>query len=399
MPTLVHDYLLVMRGAERTFAEIAACFPGAPISTLLYDAEGTNGRFAGRELRTSYLQRSGTRQRGFRRMLPLFPRAAERLQLGDPGLVLSSSSAFAHGVRPPPGVPHVSYCYTPFRYAWLEQERALAEQPRLLRPALRHVLGRIRRWDLAAAHEVTAYIAISKITQDRIAEFWDREAEIVHPPVDTQRFAIGTPEDYFLVVTELVAHKRVELALEAARRAGVPIKVVGSGPDYPRLHALYGDSAEFLRRIPDDRLADLYAGARALIVANVEEFGIAAVESQAAGRPVIAARAGGATETVIDGETGVFVTPGSVDELAEAMRETDFDTFSPARISAHAAHFSAESFRARYVAEVARVTGLDLGHRLEDGEHRADVPVRVEPLARDDGGLLGHVTRAARVTE
>lgn len=373
-PALVHDYLLVMRGAERTFAEIAACFPAAPISTLLYDAEGTGGRFADREVRTSYLQRSGRRQRGFRRLLPLFPRAAERLPLGDHDLVLSSSSAFAHGVRPRPGARHVSYCYTPFRYAWHERERALAEQRPLLRPAVRHVLGRIRRWDLAASREVTAYIATSEIARRRIQESWGRDARVVHPPVATHRFEVGTPEDYFLVVCELVPHKRVELALEAARRAGQPIKVVGSGPDYRRLHARYGDSAEFLRRIPDHALADLYARARALIVANVEEFGIAAVEAQAAGRPVIAAGAGGALETVLDGETGVLVTPGSVDELAEAMRHTNFDAFSSAGISAHAQRFSVEAFRARYLGEVARVTGLKMPMAQRFGTSRGHHP-------------------------
>ena len=148
---LVHDYLLVLRGAERTFAAMAEVWPEAPVATLLYDADGTGDRLAGHDVRTSPLQRLGVAQSGFRRLLPLFPRAAERLPVDDADLVVSSSSAFAHGVRPRQGVTHVCYCHSPFRYAWHERERALQEAPRLLRPAVRRTLARVRRWDVAAA--------------------------------------------------------------------------------------------------------------------------------------------------------------------------------------------------------------------------------------------------------
>src|SRR5438445_13826582 len=143
---LVHDYLLVMRGAERSFAAIADCFPDAPIYTLLYDRAATEERFANRSVHTSYLQRSGIRQAGFRRLLPLFPRAVEKLPVREHDLIISSSSAFGHGVRPREGATHVSYCHTPFRYAWHEREQALEETPRYLRPIVRRELQRIRRW-------------------------------------------------------------------------------------------------------------------------------------------------------------------------------------------------------------------------------------------------------------
>src|SRR6266540_2732915 len=149
---LVHDYLLVMRGAERTFAAIADCFPGAPIYTLLYDRDGTNDRFADRSVRTSYLQRSAARQAGFRRLLPLFPGAAAKLPVREHELIISSSSAFAHGVRRREDATHITYCHTPFRYAWHERARALEETPRSLRPVVRRQLERISRWDLAASH-------------------------------------------------------------------------------------------------------------------------------------------------------------------------------------------------------------------------------------------------------
>ena len=357
---LVHDYLLVMRGAERAFAAIAALWPEAPIYTLLYDRDGTEERFADRSVRTSYLQRSGIGQSGFRRLLPFFPRAAEKLPVQGHDLIISSSSAFAHGVRPGEGATHISYCYTPFRYAWHEHARAMEETPRYLRPVVRRLLARIRRWDLTASRNVSHYIAVSELTKERIYSSYGREASVVNPPVEVDRFRIGVAEDFFLVVTELVRYKRVELALEAARRAGQAIKIVGGGPDLQYLSRTYGSTAEFLGRVPDVELARLYARARALIVPNAEEFGIAIVEAQAAGRPVVAVDAGGARESVIPGETGVLVEPENVDALAEALKHTDFDRFSPTRIKAHADQFSTAAFQERFRAEVARLTGTAL---------------------------------------
>jgi len=354
---LVHDYLLVMRGAERSFAAIAECWPDAPIYTLLYDPEGTEGTFAGRRVETSYLQRLRVRQSGFRRLLPLFPSAVRSLDVADYDLVVSSSSAFAHGVRPGPHATHISYCYTPFRYAWHERDRVAAHLPRLLQPAVRSSLGRIRAWDRRASRGVTHYITISELSRERIQESYGRDSTVVHPPVEVGRFAVGEPEDFFLVVTELVPHKLVDHAAEAARRAGQPIKIVGGGPSAKRLAHDYGSSAELLGRVSDSELASLYSRARALVVPNVEEFGIAAVESQAAGRPVLAAGAGGVRETVIDGETGVLVPPNDVDALAEAMRETDWEGFDPARINRHAQAFSTAEFRRRFEQEVNRLAG------------------------------------------
>jgi glycosyltransferase involved in cell wall biosynthesis len=355
---LAHDYLLVLRGAERTFATMADCWPGAPIYTLLYDAEGTSGRFEDHPVHTSYLQRFGIRQRGFRRLLPFFPRAAERLPVQDHDVIVSSSSAFAHGVRPRPGAEHICYCHSPFRYAWHERGRALEEAPAFARPLLGSLLNRVRDWDLDASRRATQYIANSEITRERIAEFWGRDSVVVHPPVDVDRFAIGEPEDFLLVVMELVRHKRVDFAIESARRAGRPIKVVGTGPDRERLERLHGDHAEFLGRVDDISLAALYASALALVVPNVEEFGIAAVEAQAAGRPVVAVDAGGVRETVIDGETGVLVAADDPDAMAEALAQTDFTRFSPTRIAAHAQDFSADAFKHRLTSEVERLTGV-----------------------------------------
>lgn len=357
LTALVHDYLLVMRGAERTFAAIANCWAGAPIYTTLYSAEGTGHHFAHRRVEASYLQRLGANQANFRRLLPLFPSAVQRLDLRRHRLVISSSSAFAHGVHTAQGAIHVCYCHSPFRYAWHERDLALSEAPPFLRPVLGRILARIRAWDCRAARRVTHYVAGSQLVRERIWEYYGRDATVIHPPVDVDRFQIASePEDYLLVVCELVGHKRVGAALEAARRAGRRVKVVGTGPEEGRLRAQYGGTAaDFLGRVSDRALTDLYAKASALIVPTVEEFGIAAVEAQAAGRPVVAVNAGGTRETVIDGETGVLVEHGTVDELAEVISQVDFTRFSPTRARRHAKRFSQKRFERQFMAEVARV--------------------------------------------
>ncbi len=346
---LAHDYLLVMRGAERTFAEIAACWPEAPIYTLLYDRKAVASGFSGRDVHSSYLQRFGARQSRFRYLLPLFPRAAEHLPVQDYDAIVSSSSAFAHGVRPRPGALHVCYCHSPFRYAWFERERALSETPRAARPLMQRTLRRIRSWDLEAARRVTHYVANSSITQERIEQIYGVDSEIVHPPVAVERFSIGEPEDFVLFVGQLVRHKRVEVAIEAALLAGRPIKIVGEGPELPRLRERYaGREVELLGSVDDDTLADLYARSATLIVPNIEEFGIAAVEAQAAGRPVVAVNRGGVRETVVDGHTGILVDGEDAAALAEPLRDEDFERFDPVTIRDHAQHFSAASFRRRF---------------------------------------------------
>ena len=211
----------------------------------------------------------------------------------------------------------------------------------------------MRRWDLAASRRVDSYVANSELTRERIERYYGREAEIIHPPVETHRFAPGEPGGALLVVSEIVRHKRVQIALEAARRAGAPIRVVGSGPDHSALSAAYPE-AEFLGRASDEELAELYASARAVVVPSMEEFGITAVEAQAAGRPVIAAAAGGALETVLDGETGRLVRLDDVDAFAQAIKGIDDLDFDPRRAVENAARFSVAEFRRKFTAHVTQ---------------------------------------------
>jgi glycosyltransferase involved in cell wall biosynthesis len=348
---LAHDYLLVMRGAERTLAAIAELYAEAPIFTLLYDEQGTGQRFAGRQIVTSPLQHLHVRQASFRRLLPLYPWAIERLRPPGCDVLISSSSAFAHGIHAPSGALHLCYCHAPFRYAWYEQARALAEAPGALRPLLRAQLRRMRSWDLSASRRVDEYIANSKLTQERIRRFYGRESTIIHPPVETERFTPGQAGDSLLVVSEIVPHKRLQVALEAARLARAPISVVGSGPELDALRAAY-PQASFLGRVEDRELAGLYASARAVLVPSMEEFGITAVEAQAAGRPVIAAAGGGALETVLDGETGTLARLDDVESFRDAIETLDARDFDPARAVANAARFSVAAFDARIAAYV-----------------------------------------------
>ena len=351
---LVHDYLLFLRGAERTFTRIAACWPEAPIHTIAYSQHDTEGRFAGRDIHTSFLQHFRVRRSTHRFFLPVYPRAVESLSLAGSNVIVSSSFGFAHGVKIPPGATHICYCHTPFRHCWHERERALRTVPAPARPMLGRTLDRIRRWDLETARNVTTYIANSELTKQRIGDWYERESEVIHPPVELERFTPGVAEDFFLFVGELVAHKRADIALEAARLAEKRIVVVGGGPELPRLKAKFGKTATFLGRIGDRELASVYARARALVMPNIEEFGIVAVEAQASGRPVLALGRGGARETVLDGRTGVLVEYEAVRDFAEAMREVDFDAFDPELARENATRFSSDVFRSSLQAVVAK---------------------------------------------
>jgi glycosyltransferase involved in cell wall biosynthesis len=349
--TLVHDYLLVMRGAERTFAAIADQFARAPIFTLLFDQAALSGRFDGHAVHASSLNRLPVDQRNFRRLLPLYPWAIGRFALPPSDVVVTSSSAFAHGVPIPPGAAHVCYCHAPFRYAWNEQDRALLEVAPPLRPLLRAQLRRMRRWDVRASRSVDVYLANSQLTAERIKRYYGRDSTVLAPPVETSRFSAGDPGDRLLIVTELVAHKRIDVALEAARRTRAPIDVVGTGPAYRTLREAYPE-ARFLGRVSDEELAGLYQRARAVIVTAVEEFGITAVEAQAAGRPVLAARGGGTLETVLEGTTGIFAEPGDVASFAAGIEALPRLQFDPQRAVDNARRFSVEQFSSRLTAIV-----------------------------------------------
>jgi glycosyltransferase involved in cell wall biosynthesis len=354
---LVHDFLLDVRGAERVFLELCEMWPRADIYTAVYDEDGTEGRFSGRLVHTSFLQWLRPTARTFRRLLPFYPAAIQSFDLTGYDLVISSSSAWAHGVLCGEVSTHVSYCHNPFRYAWNDHQRTIERQQNpLTRVFLDQALTRWRHWDRTAAQRTDRYVANSRTTQARIREYFGRESAIVHPPVDTGRFSPGQPANYYAIVSELMPHKEIEIAVGAFNTLRLPLVVVGDGPDARRLRRLAGSTVQFAGRLSDHAVAEVLRGARALIVTAVEEFGIACVEAQASGRPVIARRGGGALETVADGLTGCFWTGGTA-ELAQAVRGFDAEAVDPRVCTANAARFDSSVFRRRMLEEVQAAYG------------------------------------------
>ncbi|MDQ3740082.1 MAG: glycosyltransferase [Actinomycetota bacterium] len=337
---LVHDFLLDVRGAERVFAALCDLYPQADVYTAVYDERGTEGWFAHRDVNTSFLQRLRPTAKTFRGLLPLYPYAMEALDLSSYDLVISSSSAWAHGVLVDAEAVHVSYCHNPFRYAWNARDSTLAKRDPLTRAALAVILQRWRQWDWIAAQRVDRYVANSETTRRRINRYFSRDATVLHPPVDTSRFALSDDVgEAYVVLSELMPHKRIDVAIRAFNRLGLPLVVVGNGPDARRLQRIAGPTIRFTGFLGDEQVAGLLARARALVVPATEEFGIAAVEAHAAGRPVIALREGGARETVIEGVNGTFFDQASVDALADAV-----DRFDPLAIDPQACVRSAERF-------------------------------------------------------
>jgi glycosyltransferase involved in cell wall biosynthesis len=354
---LVHDFLLDLRGAERVFAAICDAWPEADVYTAVYDERGTEGRFADRRPRTSFLQRVRPTSRTFRPLLPFYPHAVESFDLRGYDTVISSSSAWAHGVLVDPGATHVCYCHNPFRYAWTEREATLRARNPLTRPALRLLLNRWRQWDWIAAQRVDRYVANSRLTATRIERYFGRESTVLYPPVETSRFRPAPVGTHYIVLAELMAHKRIDVAVRAFNALGLPLVVVGDGPEARRLRRLAGPTVTFTGRVSDERVADLLARARALVVTATEEFGIAAVEALAAGRPVIAVGHGGVRESVVEGETGTFFERSDPGALAEAVRRFDPLAIDPGACRAAAERFGAGRFREqlmRIVAETVR---------------------------------------------
>jgi len=327
-------------------------WPEADIFTAVYDEEGTERRFAARTVNSSFLQRLRPSARTFRALLPLYPAAIESFDLSDYELVVSSSSAWAHAVLCDEHTVHVSYCHNPFRYAWNDRERTLARsRTPITRALLRRAFRRWRQWDWIAAQRTNRYIANSRTTQARIRAYFGRESHVVYPPVDTERFTPGPVGEHYALVSELMPHKQIRDAIEAFNVLRLPLIVVGDGPDARRLRRAAGPTIEFTGRLPDAAVSEILQGARALVVTAIEEFGIAAVESQAAGRPVIARRGGGALETIVDGVTGCFWSGGS-NELIEAILRFDDASVEPEACTRNAARFNKASFRAGVAAEV-----------------------------------------------
>jgi glycosyltransferase involved in cell wall biosynthesis len=357
---LIHDFLLDLRGAERVFAAICDAYPEADVFTAVYDEKGTEGRFADRDPQASFLQKVRPTSRTFRPLLPLYPHAVESLDLRGYDIVVSSSSAWGHGVLVDPGTVHVCYCHNPFRYAWSEREATLAARNLLTRPALRVLLSRWRQWDALAAQRVDRYVANSSITAARIRRYFGRASTVLHPPVELARFSPGPVGEHYLVLAELMPHKRIDVAIRAFNALKRPLVVVGDGPEYRRLKRLAGPTIRLTGRISDGEVADLLRTAQALVVTASEEFGIAAVEALASGRPVIALRSGGVLETVDEAITGAFYENADDPRaLAAAVAGFDVKGVDAGACVTSAQRFSVERFQERLRGIVAETAAND----------------------------------------
>jgi glycosyltransferase involved in cell wall biosynthesis len=345
---LVHDWLTGMRGGEKVLDVLCGLYPAADLFTMVYVPGSTSPTIERRRIVTSPLQRLPAAGRLYRYYLPLMPLAVRQFDLRGYDFVVSVSHCAVKSVRVPPGTRHLCYCLTPMRYAWdlFDDYFGPDRVGRVGSAALRPVMAALARWDRATAGRVQRYLAISQHVARRIAVYYNRQSTIVYPPVDTDFYTPDpTPvHPRFLVVSALVPYKRVDLAMRAARLAGVPLTVVGDGPERAALSALAGDGIELVGRKSDEEVRALYRTSVATVLPGEEDFGIVPVEAQACGRPVVALGRGGALDTVRPGETGVLVPEATPEALADGFRAVLARSWDGAAIRAHAERFSRQAF-------------------------------------------------------
>jgi glycosyltransferase involved in cell wall biosynthesis len=347
---IVHDYLNQRGGAERVVAALHQMFPEAPIFTSVLDRSTLWPELRSADIRVSWMQRLPGLKRHFKRYLLLYPLVFDRLDLSGFDLVLSSSSAFAKATRAPRGGRHVCYCHTPARFLWSYDQYVEREEfGPFVRNTLPWAIGMMRRWDLRTADRPTEYVANSSVVAERIHRIYGRQATVLPPPVDVSRFHDigGEPGEYYLVLSRLNPYKRIHLAVEAFNRLRLPLVVVGDGPHRAVLERMAGPTVRFLGHVDDARVANLLAGCRALIFPGEEDFGITVVEANAAGRPVVAYRGGGALDTVLPGVTGTFFSEPSPESLAEAVLESARVVWDRVTLRKHADAFDVTAFRER----------------------------------------------------
>ena len=348
---LVHDYLNQMGGAERVVLALHEIFPDAPIYTSIYDPERVDAAFQKIDIRTSFMQKLPLVKKHHQPFLPFYPFAMERLDLQGYDLVLSSSSAFGKGVITRPETMHICYCHTPMRWCWNYDEYVQREQlGKIPRSILPFLITGLRVWDQTSAMRVDHFIANSPVVAERIQKYYRRDAVVIPPPVEANRFIFDPtiqPEEYFLIVSRFMPYKRIDLAIEACKLLRLPLVIIGSGRDEKRLKSLAGPTIRFMGHLPDEEILHYYAHCRAFILPGEEDFGITPLEAQASGRPVIAYRAGGALASVIDDVTGTFFSEQTVESLAAVLASFDERKYDPQIIRNHALEFDMPRFHRR----------------------------------------------------
>lgn len=346
---LVHDDLVQWGGAERVLVAISDMFPDAPIYTSVYDRDNKilAQNFKNKKIITSFIQKIPQWKKIYKILLPLYPIAFEQFDFTGFDLVISQTTRFAKSIITKPGTKHVCYCHTPPRFLWDFSGQKITG---LLQP----YLSLLRVYDHISSNRVDFWIAGSENAQKRLKKIYGVNSQIVYPFVDLERFKGIEPFDggYFLVVSRLNSYKRVDLAVLAANRLGIPLKIVGVGPQKKRLENMAGDTVEFLDSADEKILTQIISGCKGLIVACEEDFGLSALEAQALGKPVVAFKKGGALENVIDGETGQFFASQTVESLSESLVVLDKRGYNKNRCREQARRFSKENFEKQFKNQV-----------------------------------------------
>lgn len=353
----MHDYLTQFGGGERVLKVLMEMFPNATVYTLLHDKKVTQGLLDGSRIKASFLQNIPL-ARSRHRLFPLFmPIIIEQFDLSKYDVVISDSHSFGKGVVTGPQTLHISYCFTPMRYVWDDSHRYVREftVPNWIRSLIPFPLAYVRLWDSFAADRVDSFVAISNFVAKRIKKYYQREAEVVYPPVDCAAYAISEEvSDRFLLVSRLMSYKRIDLAIEAFNRLGLPLDIVGTGPEEERLKKMAAKNITFHGFLPDEKVKLMFSKCRAFIFPQEEDFGLTVLEAAASGRPVIAFASGGALETVKDGLTGVFFAEQNVDALCVAVKEVLNKDFNSEAIREHALLFSNERFKVNFMNMLER---------------------------------------------
>lgn len=358
---IVVDWLTQMGGAERVVLAIKELFPDAPVFTTVYNPDTVDEVFHSMDIRTSFVQKLPGAKKSYQKYLPLMPTAVEQFDLTDFDLVISSSSSVAKGICTKAETVHICYCHTPMRYAWDFYHEYLngpdvGKVKKLLIPWL---MNYIRMWDRLTADRVDFFVANSRNVANRIKKHYHRDSVVINPPVNASYFTpVDENEDFFLVVSRLVPYKRVDLAIQACNELKMPLRVIGTGPELNRLKMMAGPTVKLMGRLSEEEIKWHYARCRAFLFPGEEDFGITPLEAQASGRPVIAFGKGGALETVVNGQTGLFFEKQTSESLKAKINEFLNLKFDKQVIRQHAEKYDINSFKNRFKSYVEEICNI-----------------------------------------
>lgn len=355
---IVHEWLTIYGGSERVTEILHEIFPKAPIYCLVYDKDTMPERFKGYDIRTTFVQKLPFAKKHYKAYLPIMPRAYEELDLTEYDLVISSSSACAKGVITRSDAIHICYCHTPTRYFWEFYYEYTKGMGKLKKMIISTFIHKLRMWDRLAADRVDKFIANSNYIAGRISKYYRKDSKVIFPPVNTHLYDINEEdENYYLIVSRLVSYKRIDLAVEAFNKLGLPLLVIGDGPEKEKLQKCAKGNIKFLGRLSDEDIREYYSKCKALVFPGEEDFGITPVECQASGRPVIAYGKGGALDTVLDGKTGIFFKSQTVEALVEAVKKFEEYgvEYTKNQIKKYSEKFSVDRFKDEFLEFISTI--------------------------------------------